>query len=605
MNTLEQGSKYDIQYRQAVLEEMADGLLIDIATICKECAKYIQNQPKKKRNDSDRPNIPPHALIRGLFPGVIPKELHGLTAVELSMISIYSNTTKIALNCQGHFHGKPTFYTIVNEDLVDVCEILPRIPSHNEFAILRHRGADFIHDFKYRPAKVLSALNWLRKNNHLYHPEKIGVDESLLDLSSSNIYLEQPYFEIDDEEAEAMQFDEARSMPSTNAGKEFPVCDHNNEMIIVIVVVVVVVVVVVFDILILQGSRGEENSEEVLLHFSERSTTLSEALVKATLDDEPSTSIKRENEVPVFERSQRHTFKYTKNFEDVYERDHEDYFWEKCYPHLFPYGRGGPSDRRYSTVRMNISTFFKRMLERGGHSKGLKYGRRFQNSPSFIFAAYVMDSRSRIASVSVLAAKAANSSTAEADETITVGDVKSIIKDAALDILTQDPDGDKELLRTSSEAVNIRLSVKKLIDRLVPFSQELRGSPIYFALERKKLLSMLTNPVVTTVGAWSWFASFAAPEVYECTLYEVAEDAYISPRDTSAVKSYVRCLTKSQRLTILKESPALSARLFHLKQEAFWNTVLMGKSEPLGPIGDWWRRVEVRYISIELIRLFN
>ena len=343
----------------------------------------------------------------------------------------------------------------------------------------------------------------------------------------------------------------------------------------------------------LVGSRGEENSEEVLLHFSEKSTTLSEALIKATLDSDHNKKVKREEDVPVFERNQRHQFKYTKNFEDVYERDHEDYFWEKCYPHLFPYGRGGPSDRRYSFGMMDISAFFKRMLERGGHSIGLKYGRRFQNSPSFIFSAYVLDSRSRIASVSVLAAEAANSSSREHDETITVGDVKSIIKDAALDILRQDPSADMELLRTSSESSNIRLSVKKLVDRLVPFSQELRGSPIYFALERKKLLSMLTNPVVTTLGAWTWFASFAAPEVYECTLYEVAEDAYICPQDTCLVKTFVRGLTKSQRLTILKESPALSARLFHLKQEAFWNTVLMGRSAPLGPIGDWWRRVEV------------
>jgi len=352
---------------------------------------------------------------------------------------------------------------------------------------------------------------------------------------------------------------------------------------------------------LLSGSRGEENSEEVLLHISEKSITFSEALVKATLDDERQ-DIKREKEIPVLERNQRHTFKYTKNYEDVYERDHEDYFWEKCYPHLFPYGRGGPSDRRFSFGSIKISTSFKKMLERGGHLFGLKYGRRFQSSPSFIFSAYVLDSRSRIASVSVLAAEAAEKFSGSTDDTITVKDVKSIIRDAALDILREDPSADKELLHLSSEAGKYNLSVKKLVDRLIPFSQELRGSPIYFSLERKKLLSMLTNPVITTKGAWTWFATFAAPEVYESNLYEVAEDAFIDSSRTSSSKLLVRRLTKSQRLTILKESPALSARLFHLKQNIFWNTVLLGQHEPLGRIGDWWRRVEVqKMVSFEPI----
>jgi hypothetical protein len=218
MGALETGSKYDVEYRKAVLEEMADGLLIGVSNVCNECAKFLKNRTKKKKNSEDRPNIPPHALVRGLFPGAIPTELHGLTPVELSMISIYSNTTKIALNCQGHFHAKPTLYTIVNEDLVNVCEILPRIPAHSEFAILRHRGADFIHEFKYRPAKVRQALNWLRTHNHLYHPEKIGVDDSLLDLSISEVDLIQPYFDVDDEEAEAIAHVQSRSTPSTNSG---------------------------------------------------------------------------------------------------------------------------------------------------------------------------------------------------------------------------------------------------------------------------------------------------------------------------------------------------------------------------------------------------
>jgi hypothetical protein len=279
----------------------------------------------------------------------------------------------------------------------------------------------------------------------------------------------------------------------------------------------------------------------------------------------------------------------------VYERDHEDYFWEKCYPHLFPYGRGGPSDRRFSFGKIKIEEFFKRMLERGGYIYGMKYGRRFQASPSFLFSAYVLDSRRRIASVSVVAAKEGNiSSKGEDDlETITVGDVKSIIRNAAVEILQEDPKAvETHLEQAKSEGLG-GLSVKKLIERLVPFSPELRGSPIYFALERKKLLSMLTNPVVTSEGSWTWFCTFASPEVYESTLFEVAEDAFIDDTLTDIIKSNVRRMKKEERLTILKQSPALSARLFHYKQNSFWDLVLMGRHKPLGDISDWWRRVEV------------
>jgi hypothetical protein len=235
------------------------------------------------------------------------------------------------------------------------------------------------------------------------------------------------------------------------------------------------------------------------------------------------------------------------------------------------------------------------MLERGGYLYGMKYGRRFQASPSFIFSAYVLDSRRRISSVSVVAAKEGNIASKVEDEaeTITVGDVKSIIRNAAIDILQEDPTAERDLFALTTSQGSASFSVKRLIERLVPFSPELRGSPIYFALERKKLLSMLTNPVVTSQGSWTWFCTFASPEVYESTLYEVAEDAFIEGSLTDRIKSNVRRMKRSERLSILKESPALSARLFHYKQNSFWDLVLMGQHKPLGDISDWWRRVEV------------
>jgi hypothetical protein len=44
---------------------------------------------------------------------------------------------------------------------------------------------------------------------------------------------------------------------------------------------------------------------------------------------------------------------------------------------------------------------------------------------------------------------------------------------------------------------------------------------------------------------------------------------------------------------MLRDHPALSARLFHLKQECIWDCLLLGESKPIGHIVDYWRRIEV------------
>ena len=317
-----------------------------------------------------------------------------------------------------------------------------------------------------------------------------------------------------------------------------------------------------------------------------------------------------ERGVPVFERKRNFKLKYIKNHDDALDTNHVDYYWEKRYPHLFPYGRGGPSDSRYCHDRLNISSFIQRMLQRGGSREGMKEGRRFQMDPSFIFAAYVHDARRRVASVSVVAADvAANTSMCSTRDidAVTVGDVKAVIEDASRQIKAMNPSFDIPYDDPVTEASRIRLRTKMLIERLIPYSNYLKGSPIYFALERKKLLSMLTSPAITSEGSWSWFATFAAPEVYESTLYETAMDTYLTndPDLVDAMKAAVRRLNKDERLKILRDSPALSARLFHYKQEAIWEKLIKGQHKPIGDIGDIWRRVEVLLVlyACELERL--
>jgi hypothetical protein len=223
IHELECGSLYDNHFRQALLAEMEGGLLKGVEWICCSCVKFIKGKTKLKYEPLARPVVPPHALIRGLFQGSIPPELQSLTKVELSMISMYSNATRIVFNCGGHFHAKPTVYTIINEDLVDICERLPRIPDHNQFAILRHRLADKSHDFSFNPHRVKAALKWLKVHNHLYSPDKVGYNEDAFDNLESEMALNQRYFEVDDEEFDALPSHLQRATtedrtPSTNPG---------------------------------------------------------------------------------------------------------------------------------------------------------------------------------------------------------------------------------------------------------------------------------------------------------------------------------------------------------------------------------------------------
>lgn len=55
-------------------------------------------------------------------------------------------------------------------------------------------------------------------------------------------------------------------------------------------------------------------------------------------------------------------------------------------------------------------------------------------------------------------------------------------------------------------------------------------------------------------------------------------------------------LEKEQRTKVLREHPALVARLFHLKQKCLWDFLILGKSKPIGHVVDYWRRVEVRML---------
>jgi hypothetical protein len=88
--------------------------------------------------------MPVGTLFLDLFQGAIPDVLDGLTMVEHSMISLYSNLTRITIQAGLHYHAKPTVYTVVN-DLTAVVKQLPNFADVNAIIVYRHLTFIFLN----------------------------------------------------------------------------------------------------------------------------------------------------------------------------------------------------------------------------------------------------------------------------------------------------------------------------------------------------------------------------------------------------------------------------------------------------------------------------
>jgi hypothetical protein len=265
---------YDTKYAVVMSLCFVDGLLKDVKNICKKCADQLPVVRKKKEAlkdminidctyiddtmlqydsgdeeigyesdnflDDDKweqiseqftegensalfPFVPTNALIRGLFTGSLPPELTDLTYVEQSMISIYSAISKITLVGGKHYQTKgASTYTVIN-DLASVSKQLPRMPSIECIALLRHRNGDFKKDYKYRPKRVHRALIWLKLNNHLY--KDIDIVYPSLGWETNEDEIGIPHVDISDEELhdyESAADNDIESSPviSTNPGRK-------------------------------------------------------------------------------------------------------------------------------------------------------------------------------------------------------------------------------------------------------------------------------------------------------------------------------------------------------------------------------------------------
>ena len=103
--------------------------------------------------------------------------------------------------------------------------------------------------------------------------------------------------------------------------------------------------------------------------------------------------------------------------------------------------------------------------------------------------------------------------------------------------------------------------VRKLINRLVPFSKSIPGTNVYFKNEQKKLMSIIASPVYKD-HPWTWFVTMSNADIFEEYIYRIL----YSDGNGIAVDGHTQ-LSRTERAALLRVNPALASRTFMLKQE--------------------------------------
>lgn len=260
----------------------------------------------------------------------------------------------------------------------------------------------------------------------------------------------------------------------------------------------------------------------------------------------------------------------------VYVPDYEtESFLAQAFPQLFPYGRGCPDIVGGITFD---ASYIQYTLQLGRY-------RSFQRCSSYIFYAYTWWIKQKVGTIAFLVDKAGGCDNA----VLTVADAQKFL--ASL----------KESPSATGDDYMERRDVRYILDRMKPYANELPGTEMYFARERKKLMSIISSPVTTTDGQWAWFFTEAQPDAYQAEIYDNAVTSGIDstgepllPWNTPLEQrqAFADTLTEADRHIMLRDHPYMSARIHSLQQAAFWKHVLGGEDQPLGEVVDYWCRVE-------------
>ena len=162
---------------------------------------------------------------------------------------------------------------------------------------------------------------------------------------------------------------------------------------------------------------------------------------------------------------------------------------------------------------------------------------------------------------------------------ITVKDMNEFIASKGI----PKPRGEGKLHFASGQSeVNSEKRIKDIARSLTPYSKCLPGTSMYKSLLRTQALSLVSSPVVSEKGRFTWFYTNGQADSLCPYLFAIIDHDSDCRRSYSDSFEAVGLLDEKTRITILRSHPALSVRCYHWQQDAFWTHVIMGKSQPLG-----------------------
>ena len=121
----------------------------------------------------------------GMHPGEVPDCIKNLSFIELAAIRLIQpmfhvvQTKGGGLKMRGHCIA-------FEQDITDFVSTLPHTPDKLPLLILRTRNDKNPRKFKANGAKILKALQWLKKNNKYY--SHIQIDSDALEKYPDNDY---------------------------------------------------------------------------------------------------------------------------------------------------------------------------------------------------------------------------------------------------------------------------------------------------------------------------------------------------------------------------------------------------------------------------------
>lgn len=200
----------------------------------------------------------------------------------------------------------------------------------------------------------------------------------------------------------------------------------------------------------------------------------------------------------------------TNTFEFVTAYSQPQFYYAKCFPLLFPFGRGCPSDA--NSLLRDIKKHSQKMLKRGGGPQG----RRFQQTSSYYFTVYSYIIKQKIGGVAFRSQRSHLDGNAQPENIPTVGEVNKLLQ-----YLGTPTEIHTKSAQSQCSTPHDTKALQKLISRLVPYSKNISGTEMGIRYEKRDLLALIPSPVINADGFWRFFITFAPADVYDSLLYEI------------------------------------------------------------------------------------